>query len=94
MNFFYVIHYKMIIKQIEMLMFINKTFHFNYRSKSREVWMTESKCLKELLEQRIDDILKANENCDNICDTLKRLKTRSLEKEIRKALGMYFSLII
>uniref|UniRef100_A0A182J649 WD_REPEATS_REGION domain-containing protein n=1 Tax=Anopheles atroparvus TaxID=41427 RepID=A0A182J649_ANOAO len=75
----------------------------DYRSLGRDEWTAESQQLRELLERKIDEILRANggkktsEDSDanpeggpggeQFCDNLKRLKTRAIAREIEKGLA-------
>lgn len=61
--------------------------------------MTEAQQLRELLERKIDEVLRAAEaketsagdglDGEQFCDNLKRLKTRAIAREIEKGLGKW-----
>uniref|UniRef100_A0A182TG06 WD_REPEATS_REGION domain-containing protein n=1 Tax=Anopheles melas TaxID=34690 RepID=A0A182TG06_9DIPT len=68
----------------------------NYRTLDRAEWVTEAQQLRELLERKIDEVLRAAEaketsardglDGEQFCDNLKRLKTRAIAREIEKGL--------
>uniref|UniRef100_A0A6E8VK53 NWD1/2-like winged helix-turn-helix domain-containing protein n=1 Tax=Anopheles coluzzii TaxID=1518534 RepID=A0A6E8VK53_ANOCL len=69
----------------------------NYRTLDRAEWVTEAQQLRELLERKIDEVLRAAEaketsagdglDGEQFCDNLKRLKTRAIAREIEKGLA-------
>uniref|UniRef100_A0A182UMK7 WD_REPEATS_REGION domain-containing protein n=1 Tax=Anopheles merus TaxID=30066 RepID=A0A182UMK7_ANOME len=69
----------------------------NYRTLDRAEWVTEAQQLREMLERKIDEVLRAAEaketsagdglDGEQFCDNLKRLKTRAIAREIEKGLA-------
>uniref|UniRef100_A0A182JV88 WD_REPEATS_REGION domain-containing protein n=1 Tax=Anopheles christyi TaxID=43041 RepID=A0A182JV88_9DIPT len=69
----------------------------NYRTLNRAEWLSEAQHLRELLERKIEEVLRASDvagtstedelDGEKFCDNLKRLKTRAIAREIEKGLA-------